>query len=588
MQIECRRNHSLLIAFLVMWSLVLGGMNCQADATQRKTSPAVVIPAVRSISKYVSCNGESDDSFGVAQAFEEARETAFTLIVDCHVRLKMGLDIARTIFIDDGTSIEFTKTGKFTIDNVFHPAFVIANSKNIKLTNWNVEYDASLPVYWDVGGYENNGRFIAAKGYAQPASAFNDRQLTPWLRWNRGISFVDTNSVWVGPTNTSAVFFITGDTSNVRVTGMRLYVPPTAGGERFVPMAFSLSANFKSHQSVARSTPATSKFMAVPHNLVFSDIELDGTYMGWQGNVQNTIFERIRSHRYADLQDASGKNVGGVGKWFAPPHLFYLNYAEGGDPALFNRNLRIVDVVDDGPRVGVARDMGGADTVSGSALSLKIGCVECSVDGYRTARPDGFLDVLPSEGLTVSNVDATFDSEFLNGVFAGWRFPRAPYRRLTFENIVITDSAQSSVQPPISGFNQNVDAGLTIRNVKVRVNQWSGKGTPIPAFSGKTNDISVNYSVLSSGARLVSTQKAKISITLHATPAKSKPIGEVLLEWTSASADKCTAAGAWNGNVAVQGSQTVKVAGGGSYDFHIACASESAKETATASVHVGP
>ncbi len=86
-----------------------------------------------------------------------------------------------------------------------------------------------------------------------------------------------------------------------------------------------------------------------------------------------------------------------MGKWFAPPHLFYLSYAPNGDPALFNSNIRIRNVLDDGPRVGAARDKAASDGLSGYALSLKLGCVDCSVDNYITTRPDGFLDVLPSD-----------------------------------------------------------------------------------------------------------------------------------------------------------------------------------------------
>src|SRR6266700_8029279 len=126
--------------------------------------------------------------------------------------------------------------------------------------------------------------------------------------------------------------------------------------------------------------------------------------MGWQGNTQNATFEKIRGHRNADLQDANGENVGGVGKWFAPPHLFYLNYLLTGDPGLFNRNIRIHDVVDAGPRVGVARDKGGSDTGSGFDMSLKIGCIDCSGDQYAASRPDGVVDVVSSWRGSISNV----------------------------------------------------------------------------------------------------------------------------------------------------------------------------------------
>jgi hypothetical protein len=298
------------------------------------------------------------------------------------------------------------------------------------------------------------------------------------------------------------VFFVTGDSGNVKVTGMRLHAPAGAGGERFVPVAFSLSSNYRSNQRVTSATPRTPQYVAIPHNLVFSDIDLDGYYMGWQGNIQNATFEKIRGHRYADLQDANGENVGGVGKWFAPPHLFYLNYLLTGDPGLFNRNIRIHDVVDAGPRVGVARDKGGSDSGSGFDMSLKIGCIDCSVDQYTSTRPDGFVDVLSSEGLTISNVNASYDSSFLNHLYSGWRFPQAPYKRVTFKNIVFRDVAASSVQQPISGANQASNEGIVFSNVHVEINHWEGKGQLLPVIAGSGNSVDLEYVVTGESKRL--------------------------------------------------------------------------------------
>jgi hypothetical protein len=538
----------------------------------------------------VTCDGTSDDTRGVARAFEAARHNAFTLVVDCPVRLRIGIDIDKTIFIDDGTTVEFTGAGKFTVDNVFHPAFAMANSNDITLTNWNVEYDASLPVDWDTGGYERGGQFVALEGYAQPAGAFNDRRITPWLTANRGITFDRKGghaaSIWVGATNTSTVFFITGDTFNVRVTGLRLYVPAAAGGDRFIPMAFSLSENYKSSQTVTAKTPRTAQFMAIPHNLTFSNIELDGTYMGWQGNARNVLIEHIQSHRYGDLQDVKGQNVGGIGKWFAPPHLFYLNYVPDGDSALFTRNIRISDVVDDGPRAGSARDKGGSDKNSGYALSLKIGCVECSVDTYKSNRPDGFLDVLSSDGLTISNVEATYNSMFVHNLFPGWRFPSTSYKRLTFENIALRDLASSSVQLPIGGTYQTSNENIVFTNVRVGINRWSGKGLPLPNIWGQGNDVSLEYNFNSDASRVMSKQKEALSLTIRAIPATLRSGGSAVLSWVSSEATSCSASGAWSGAVATAGSRIVKFTSAGNYYFGFRCQNSSVSSNTTLRVVV--
>ena len=545
----------------------------------------------QSISRWTACNGTSGDTQGVARAFEAASHGAFTLIVNCPVRLHIGTDISRTIFIDDGTSVQFTGAGKFTVNNVMLPAFVIANSNGIRLTDWNVEYDASLPVDSDVRGYENAGRFVRSPGRTQPSAAFNDLRITPWLTNHRGIIFDrrqgPVNSIWANPTNSSAVFFIIGDSSNISVTGMRLYAPTAAGGDRFVPMVFSLSRNFKSNQVVTAKTPFTAEYVAVPHNLVFSNIDLDGTYMGWQGNVRDVHIDHVRSHRYGDLQDASGANVGGIGKWFAPPHLFYLNYDYEGDPALFNKDIHIHDVIDDGTRVGVARDKGGNDTLSGYALSLKIGCAECVVNGYKTYRPDGFLDLLPSNGLTISNVDATFNSAFLNNIFPGWRFPIGPYSHVTFNNIALVDTAASSVQPPIGHTYHNNEA-LVFHNVRVSINLWTGQSPLAPTISGKQNDVSLDYTIRASASRLLSAQNGTVSLTLQATPATLRAGRTVALTWTSTAATSCSARGAWGGDIETSGSRDIYLSSPGDHDFALSCRNLNDSANATMKVVVLP
>ena len=576
--------------FLVLVMSALGGCESQHPSSEPSAKSGVISKRYeegvstgtrgtatlrKSISGWVSCNEISDDTKGVVRAFQAASHNAFTLVVDCPVRLVIGTDIARTVFIDDGTTVEFTGSGKFTVDNVFHPAFVIANSRNITLTNWNVEYEASLPVDWDVGGYTNSGVFVARAGYAQPAFAFNDFRMTPWLAANRAMTFgAGRNSMWFGPTNTSAVFFISGDTSNVSVTGMHLYVPAGAGGDRFIPMAFSLTANYRSNQAVTKATPLTGQYLAIPHGLTFSNITLDGTYMGWQGAAQDVHFDHIRSQRYGDLQDANGQNVGGIGKWFAPPHLFYLSSPNPGDPVLGNQDISITNVTDEGPRIGVARDKGGTDTISGYALSLKIGCNACSVASYSTTRPDGFLDVLASDGLTISNVTATYDSAFLNNVYPGWRFPSSGYTNLTFENISFKDSAASSVQAPISKATAASNDNIVFTNVQVAINRWSGNGPLLPNIVGRENNLSLDYTIAADATRIMSQQKEQkgtVSLTLQATPATLNAGGTTVLTWTSKDATSCSGGGAWSGALTTGGSRTVKFSSAGNYGYAFNC-----------------
>jgi hypothetical protein len=554
------------------------------------TTPPTTTVAKKSISGWVSCSGTSDDTAGIKEAFAAARNGAFTLVVDCPVKMVVGMDITRPVFIDNGTTVEFSGSGQITVDNVFIPAFVIANSSNITLTNWNVLYNASLPVDPAVDGYVLNGQFISNSN-TQPGNAFNDVEVTNWLAANRNIVFDSSRgtvkSSWAGSTNECAVFLISGDSANVSVTGMQLAVPAGAGGNRFIPVAFSMNLNFKSNQTVNSATPMTSQYFAVPHLLTFSGITLDGTYMGWVGGATNSVFQNIQSNRYGDLQDANGENVGGLNKWFAPPHLFYLSWYSVPDTALLNSNIKISNVVDNGIRVGLARDKGGSDSISGYALSLKISCITCSVDTYTSKRPDGFMDVLVSSGLTVSNVSATYDSSFLNNVYPGWRFPSEPYKNLTFTNISLSDTAASSVQPPIGNAGMASNDTLVFSNVKVGLQKWSSTTLPLPTIAGAQNDVSLNYFIENGASRIVRSQTDTVIATLEATPSSAKAGETTLLSWSSHDAQTCSATGAWSGSLPTAGTRQVTLTASGSYGFSIVCANSSnASNTATAAVLV--
>jgi hypothetical protein len=564
-------NIKLTVLLAFMAACVFIG-SCAPLATNGKSAGQSSV-AHRSIRNWVTCDGLSDDTAGVAKAFAAAAHASFTLVVDCPVRLQIGMDISRSIFVDDDTAIEFTGAGKLTLDNVFIPAFVIANSHNITLTNWNVQYEAGLPVNMIVEGYSTGGKIVPGK---QPSGAFSEERITPWLAAHRGIKFDASQghitSLWTGSTPMCAIFFITGDSSHLAITGAQVRVPASAGGERFVPVVFSLNPNFKSNQAITAKTPITAQFVAVPHDLSFSGITLDGTYMGWVGTLQNAVFEDVRSYRYGDLQDAKGENPGGVGKWFAPPHLFYFTrYAATQDLALSNRNIRIHDVVDEGLRIGRARDAEG-EAPSGNALSLKIGCINCTVDSYKSARPDGFLDVLSSDGLTISNVQATYDSAFLNHVYSGWRFPQAPYNNVTFENISLTDKADATRQVPISHLSWGSIQGIVMRNVQVELNRWEAPvNDPFPKIVGQRIDLSLSYSMRLNGSRTIRSQKGPIELTLGAVPATFRAGGTTTLTWFSREASACVGSGAWSGTVPLAGSRSITLAAAGDVEFRLEC-----------------
>jgi hypothetical protein len=367
---------------------------------------------------------------------------------------------------------------------------------------------------------------------------------------------------------------------------MHLYVPANAGGDRFIPVAFAVGANFKRNQTVTANMPLTARNFAIPQNLTFSNVILDGTYMGWVGGLKNSVFENIQSNRYGDLQDAAGNNVGGEGKWFAPPHLFYFSYQVDADPALFNSNIQIKNVVDNGVRVGRARDAGGSDSISGYANSLKIGCVNCSVDGYRSFRPDGLMDVITSEGLTISNVTATFNSAFTHNIYPGWRFPSAAYKNLKFENISLKDLAATTIIEPIGNANvPGANQNLVLSNVQVGMNKWDHTVPPFPYLLSEGLSVSLTYSMVNDLSEHLQALSNNVQLELVASPATMHAGQTTSLKWLSWQANSCSAGGL-PGAIGTTGTRALKMPAAGTYDFTITCRNSASSTTVTAKVVV--
>jgi hypothetical protein len=467
-----------------------------------ETASGQAASPTRSIRNWTHCDGKTDDNAGVVSALAAAKNNAFTLVVDCPVFIHVGTDVRRPIYFEDGTTVQFTGTGLFKVDNEQIPTFVLVNTSKIRLLGWRVQYVGQLPVEQHINYIENG---VPGPVPKMPSTTFTDGALTQWVTAHRGIHFVGTRAPWPGCTDTSAIFLLMGNTRDVEFRNMKLFVAPDAKGSHFIPMGFASIAGGNSNASIAHQLPDTSGNFSVPSNISFSDIDLDGYYMGWQGSFQNTVFEHIRAHRYGDLQDDQGGNVGGIGKWFAPPHLFYLNY-DPKIPEVQNRQIRILDVIDYGNRVGVARDRGGSDSGSGFINSLKIGGIDSEVNGYKSYRPDGLLDLLTSTNLKISNVDATYDSSFLNNIYPAVRFPQAPYDHVTLENITLVDKAAATRQAPIWG---TYSASNTQVNVKVTINQLAqaaANGTKAyaglcPPWKGSNNKVDIQFIV--SGAKYV-------------------------------------------------------------------------------------
>jgi hypothetical protein len=552
-----------------------------SSSTTTTSSAVVTVPAVtaaaapsttaatRSIREWVTCGGTVDGAAGVARAFAAAKGGAFTVNVDCPVLIKIGSDIVKTIFIDSGVKVTFTGTGQFLIDNLFVPAFAIVNSQDIVLTNWNVQYSNSVPVDPETGGFFNNGVYVARAGMVPAANGFNDMTLRYWLINNRGITFDQSNPYWSGPIDAAAVFFFRGTTSNVEINGLKLGVPVTAGGHRYIPTAFSFNIGPRNNTVIPAVESISFDKYAVPSNIRFYNTTLDGTYMGFRGNVQNLTVDGLTSDRYGDVQDASGNYPGGIGKWFAPPHLFYLNDTRGGDARLLNANLKILNVVDLGHRAGIARDNGGSDTISGYANSIKIGGQGVVIDNYKSDRPDGLIDILPSEDFTLSNVTGSYSSEFLHSVYPAIRFPAVGYKKIRLKNILFKDVATSTAANPFAPSRDAVNnSDFIFENVKFVLNKWTaanyyGLTGQASNFLGTGLQLEFGYSfILASNntpINIVSGVKSGASWALTATPATQKIGLNTSIDWGMQNTGICSATGGWSTETSFSGTKTSSV-----------------------------
>lgn len=484
-------SHAIAVA--CAW-IVLGCHNIGTSSPSDSTVNAVeqnqlTLVLSKSVKEWTVCDGVTDDSNGLAKAFAAAKNGAFTLDIDCPLYFHVGMDIARPIFIDNGTSVNFKGSGLIIVDNVLIPSFVIANSSNINLSNWKIQYDGGMSVDNETGGYYQDGVWVKYGGLTPPSHAFNNITLKNWLTINRNVRFgVNTSTLWTGPADAMAIFYLKGDTYNVNINNMNVFVSDTTSPNKFIPMVFSLNPGEVSNVSISQDSLISKPEYNVPHDVTFTNINLDGYYFGWHGSAQNMKIESVTANRYSDLQDSSGNNVGGIGKWFSPPHLFYFNYQPTWDKSLSNNNLSIYNVIDNGMRLGKPRDKEEDTIISGHIVSLKIQANNSIINNYISYRPDGLLDVLSSENLTIKNVTASYDSSFIYYKLPMVRFTQDYNKNVTLENFSLVDKAFITYVNPIQGSNGTNNTNIHLLNINIKMNNWGEPNPPMysPTVKGTT------------------------------------------------------------------------------------------------------
>jgi len=195
------------------------------------------------------------------------------------------------------------------------------------------------------------------------------------------------------------------------------------------------------------------------------------------------------------------------------------------------------------------------------------------------------MDVLGSDGLTVSNVTATYDSAFTNNLYPGWRFPSASYKNVNvpehhFDGLRCQHHSRADRQ------RRMANQALVFSNVKVVMKNWVAASAPFPAIAGLTNTVSLNYSMQQTQSLHMKAQSETVELELKASVATMKVGQTTDLTWLSRGGNSCSGSGAWSGSFGTNGMRAIKITTAGTYNFTLDCRNAGSTSSTTLSVVV--
>lgn len=424
--------------------------------------------------------GVLDSRTGVFNAFAAVAGTNLTLKIDCPVRVSIGFDYTKPIFVRSGTNLSFTPTGKFILDNSFVPSFIFLNTTDCW---W------EKPSFWYVGTPPND---ITLAPYVGLSGNFNDITMKGDMIANQGNTFSGSGSCfYVGNTNPQAILRFQGACRGLTFNNPRFQVPQGVNAANFIAVVAAIDPNWIPGTLVTNNSQVqTPGNMVYPNDIRFINPYVDGAWMGFVGSGGCEVIEGD-FWRYSDCQTSSGTNPGGVGLWFAPPHAVYLTDA---DPS-FGSLTKKISYYDHGVYVGGATRR---PTTSGSCLSLKASVTANTViDGVTSLRPDGGADILigtaGAQYGICRNINIVFDSSTPiggGGPVWGLRYPSAfPYNFLVMENVTVRDVNPVPTQFAILDMTNAQNSNCSLTGFKVYHQSWTG--TNYPGFGVAGNEMAL-------------------------------------------------------------------------------------------------
>ncbi|WP_299319656.1 Ig-like domain-containing protein [uncultured Maribacter sp.] len=386
-------------------------------------------------------NGSTDDRDYLVETLKQANNTNAKILIDGKMFIDVSATGTKSIFLNDNDWIEGTSESELIINNLRSPAFIIALADNVTFKNLNMVWDqtySTLPI-------------------DSQTNAANQLQVENWLIANKGMSFSGADPAWSGAISFWAVFNIRG-ASNILLEDVSLRVPDGANAQQFCPYFMKLTTEFNENTSVTNEStdPKTQT-----SNVTLRRLTLDGTIMGIQGNVSNFNAETIRSHRYTDIQNSAGGDIGGNGgTWSPPPHLFYIN--RDGQPNDSNE-VYMTDIIDYGEYVGSINVRSGGGYCN--SLKLTDNITNVNVDGYASYRRDGLADMQNISNGTFKNLYAESETNIFqaNHKFNTLRFV-GNLDNVIFENMVLKDNSLTSTVYPLDSAD---GVNVTLSGVEV-------------------------------------------------------------------------------------------------------------------------
>jgi hypothetical protein len=257
----------------------------------------------------IFAGGITDSRLGLNTAIQTAAAANKTLVIDCIIKVTIGTDITKAIFLPPNASIQFLPGCYIITDHILVPLFVICNSSDITFKDYNVQYIGTF----GVTAIDQQNPAVAING---TLGSFNDVTVKNYMAANWGNTYSGSGSgLFPSATNACAQILISGQAKRINFLGKtRAYVPDNAPACNFIPCFISVypqwNANMLVTSAIQISAPNPTTATA-PDHILIEDLELDGCCMGIVGTCLHIQVNNARSIRYSDMQDASGNNVGG-------------------------------------------------------------------------------------------------------------------------------------------------------------------------------------------------------------------------------------------------------------------------------------